>query len=126
MLSRNTLNEFQSFPSFVSFLFRFYLITDSAHEISHEKITKEKIPLYRLVVTILKHVKQRRAIERFKKNGVPRNQVKRDIIRGGLHEKDTISKDRNSRSYPGFRDKDTCSPVFLHPVKYEEQGEKEE
>lgn len=65
-----------------------------------------KIPLYRLysLKTILKHVKQRHvrsnAVRKNGENGVPRNQVKRDIIRGGLHEKDTISKDRNRNGYP--------------------------
>lgn len=44
-----------------------------------------------------RHVRSN-AVRKNGENGVPRNQVKRDIIRGGLHEKDT--KDKNRNGYP--------------------------
>lgn len=59
-----------------------------------------------------------------KRNAVPRNPVKHDIIRGASYTRRIRFRSRNCSGNP-FRDKDTCSQVFLRSAASVESTKKE-
>lgn len=59
-----------------------------------------------------------------KRNAVPRNPVKHDIIRGASYTRRIRFRSRNCSGNP-FRDKDTCSQVFLRSAASVESTKRE-